>query len=44
MKALIVVLSYHHGNTAKIADVIAQALDARVKTPQTSHRIGATGI
>ena len=26
--------SYHHGNTEKIANVIAEILDARVKRPQ----------
>jgi len=33
-KALIVLYSYHHNNTAKIADVIAKTLSAEVKPPQ----------
>ena len=32
MKAIIVVHSYHHGNTRKIADAIGKALNAEVKT------------
>ena len=34
MKSLVVVFSYHHKNTEKIAHVIAKVLDAPVKTPQ----------
>jgi flavodoxin len=34
MKVLLVVFSYHHGNTAKVAEVFARVLDARVKTPR----------
>jgi flavodoxin len=34
MKSLLVVLSYHHKNTEKIANVIAQVLDAPITTPQ----------
>lgn len=33
MKSLIVVFSYHHKNTEKVANAIAKALDAQVKTP-----------
>jgi len=33
-KALVVVHSWHHGNTEKIAGAIAGALDAEVKFPQ----------
>jgi flavodoxin len=33
MKSLVVVFSYHHKNTEKIANVIAHVLDAPVKTP-----------
>ena len=33
-KTLIIVYSYHHGNTAKIADAMAKVLNADVKTPQ----------
>ena len=34
MKSLVVVFSYHHKNTEKVAKVIAKVLDAPVKTPQ----------
>ncbi len=34
MKSLIVLFSYHHHNTEKIAKVFAKVLDAEVKTPQ----------
>ena len=34
VKSLIVVFSYHHKNTEKIAHVFAKVLDAPVKTPQ----------
>ncbi len=34
VKSLVVVFSYHHKNTEKIASVIAKVLDAPVKTPQ----------
>jgi flavodoxin len=34
MKSLLVLFSYHHKNTEKIAHVIAKVLDAPVKTPQ----------
>lgn len=34
MKSLIVLVSYHHNNTQKVADVIAKVLDAQVKTPE----------
>ena len=34
MKSLIVVFSYHHMNTQKVADVFAKVLDAQIKTPQ----------
>ncbi|MCX6693057.1 MAG: hypothetical protein NT074_00660, partial [Methanomicrobiales archaeon] len=33
-RSLVVVFSYHHMNTEKIAHVIAKVLDAPVKTPQ----------
>ena len=33
-KSLIVLYSYHHNNTEKIANVIAKVLDAQIKTPQ----------
>jgi flavodoxin len=34
MKPLLVVFSYHHHNTEKIAGVLARVLDAQIKTPQ----------
>jgi flavodoxin len=34
VKSLVIVFSYHHNNTEKIAKVIAKALGAGVKTPQ----------
>ncbi len=34
MKCLLVVYSYHHNNTQKVAEVMAKVLDARVKSPQ----------
>jgi flavodoxin len=34
VKALVVVFSYHHGNTEKIAHAVANVLGAPVKTPQ----------
>ena len=34
MKSLLIVFSYHHKNTEKIANVFAKVLDAQIKTPQ----------
>ena len=34
MKSLIIVFSYHHKNTHKVAEVMAKVLDAKVKSPQ----------
>ena len=34
MKSLLVLMSYHHNNTEKIANVLAGVLDAEIKTPQ----------
>ena len=34
MKSLVVVFSYHHKNTEKVAKSIASVIDAPVKTPQ----------
>src|SRR3972149_11429505 len=34
MKSLIVVFSYHHKNTQKVAEVMAKVLDAPMKSPQ----------
>jgi flavodoxin len=37
MKVLLVVFSYHHKNTEKIANVFAKVLDAQIKTPQQTN-------
>ena len=37
MKSLLVVFSYHHNNTEKVANVFAKVLDAQVKTPQQTN-------
>jgi flavodoxin len=34
MKSILVLYSYHHHNTEKIANVFAKVLDAKIKTPQ----------
>ena len=34
MKSLLVLYSYHHMNTEKIANVFAKVLDAQIRTPQ----------
>jgi len=34
VKSLVIVFSYHHNNTEKIANACAKALGAEVKTPQ----------
>jgi len=34
MKSLLVLFSYHHKNTEKIAKIFAQVLDAQIKSPQ----------
>jgi len=34
MKTLIVLVSYHHMNTQKVADVFSKVLSAQIKTPQ----------
>jgi flavodoxin len=34
MKSLLILFSYHHNNTEKIAKVFAKVLDAQIKTPQ----------
>jgi flavodoxin len=38
MKVLLVVFSFHHGNTEKIANVFARVFDARMKTPSQIDR------
>ena len=37
MKTLIVVYSYHHNNTWKVADAIAKVLDAQIQMPQHTN-------
>jgi len=37
MKCLLVLFSYHHNNTEKIARVFAKVLDAQIKTPQQTN-------
>ena len=37
MKSLIVVYSYHHYNTRKVAQAMAKVLDAKVKSPQQTN-------
>jgi len=37
MKCLIVVYSYHHNNTQKIAEAMAKMLEAEVRTPQQTN-------
>jgi len=34
MESLLVLFSYHHNNTQKIANVFAKVLDSQIKTPQ----------
>ena len=34
MKSLLVLYSYHHHNTEKVAKVFAKVLDAEIKTPK----------
>jgi flavodoxin len=34
MKSLLLLFSYHHKNTEKVAKVFAEVLDAQIKTPQ----------
>jgi flavodoxin len=34
MKALLVLYSYHHNNTEKVANVFARVLDAQIQAPQ----------
>jgi len=38
MKVLLVVFSFHHKNTEKIADVFAKVFDARIKTPRQTDK------
>jgi flavodoxin len=38
LKCLLVVYSYHHNNTQKVAEVFAKVLDAEIKTPQQTNQ------
>jgi flavodoxin len=37
MKSLLVLFSYNHNNTQKVAEVFAKVLDAEIKTPQQTN-------
>lgn len=37
MKTLLVVYSYHHNNTQKVAEVFSKVLEAQIKTPQQTN-------
>jgi flavodoxin len=37
MKTLLILVSYHHKNTQKIADVFAKILEAQIKTPKQTN-------
>ena len=37
LKSLLIVYSYHHNNTQKVAEVMAKVLDAETKTPQQTN-------
>ncbi len=37
IKSLLVLFSYHHKNTEKIAKVLSKVLDAQIKTPQETR-------
>ena len=39
MKSLIVLYSYHHKNTEKIANAIAKVLEAEIKSPQQTNPV-----
>lgn len=39
MKSLIIVYSYHHNNTYKIAQAMAEAIDAEIKTTEQAKNI-----
>lgn len=40
LKTLLIVYSYHHQNTQKVADVFAKVLDAEITTPQHANPRG----
>jgi flavodoxin len=37
LKCLLVVYSYHHNNTQKVAEVFAKVLDAEIKSPEQTN-------
>jgi flavodoxin len=37
MKCLLIVYSYHHNNTQKIAEAMAKVFDAKIQTPQQTN-------
>lgn len=37
LKCLLIVYSYHHNNTQKVAEAMAKVLDAEIKTPQQTN-------
>jgi flavodoxin len=37
LKCLLIVYSYHHNNTQKVAEVMAKVLDAEIRTPQQTN-------
>jgi flavodoxin len=37
MTSLLIVFSYHHNNTQKVAEAIAKVLDAEIRTPQQTN-------
>jgi flavodoxin len=37
MKRLLIVYSYHHNNTQKIAETMAKVLEAEIKIPQQTN-------
>jgi flavodoxin len=37
MKCLLIVYSYHHNNTQKVAEAMAKALGAEIRTPQQTN-------
>ncbi len=44
VKALLIVYSYHHMNTEKVANVFANVLGAQVKMPQRTNPGRARGL
>jgi flavodoxin len=43
MRSMVIVYSYHHMNTEKVAKVLAKVLDAEVRTPQQVDSEGLQG-